>query len=279
MNRLIIILSLIICQLGMAQEQQESQTADSDKSAEAIEGLYEQEKSQENKIESQPEETVKSEPEEKRELPDVKKLSNLNQLELFDDVATIQKRFLPKTKRFEAFIGAATTINDAFFAQNGLNGRLGYYFSERWGVEGNLGWMSSSDKAVTTALQEIAVNTGGQVATELYYTLDIKWIPIYGKYAYFNQKIIPFDLYFIAGLGKSNVFTKNASNVVVKDSPLTFQFGTGQVFSITKSMAFRWEIGWNFMNTNNPISGQTDLQNNMFLQLGMSFFFPEAKYR
>lgn len=266
----------------MAQDQEAG--AQPEKAADEIEGLYDKEKSADttkaeaDKAEAQVEQQ-QPEPQEKRELPDVKKLSNLNQLELFDDIATIQKRFLPKTKRFEGFIGISTTINDAFFSQNGLNGRLGYYFSERWGVEANVGWFKSSDKAVTTSLQNIAVNTGGQVATDLFYCLDIKWVPIYGKYAYFNKKIIPFDLYFMAGIGKSNVFTRNSSLQIVQDSPITFQVGSGQIFSISKSMAFRWEVGWNFMNTNNPVQGGTDLQNNMFLQLGMSFFFPEAKYR
>ena len=50
-------------------------------------------------------------------------------------------------------------------------------------------WFSVSDRDVTSRLSAIAVNTAGAVSTELHYGLNLKWVPVYGKYAYFNQKI------------------------------------------------------------------------------------------
>ena len=75
------------------------------------------------------------------------------------------------------------------------------------------------------------------------------------------------------------------STTVSVDNAPTVRFGTGQIFAITKWMAFRWDLSWHFFNakstitTNTSQSSQEELHNNLFLNLGLSFFFPEAKYR
>lgn len=63
---------------------------------------------------------------------------------------------------------------------------------------------------------------------------------------------------------------------------MTIHLGTSQVFAWTKSMAFRWDIMWNMYQgtaENNDGSKEKLTQNDLFLGLGMSFYFPEAGYR
>jgi hypothetical protein len=85
---------------------------------------------------------------------------------------------------------------------------------------------------------------------------------------------LPFDLYFSAGYGSTGTSSNESSG--------TIHLATGQVFAITKSTAFRWDFSWNFFSTSVTDSNQstsTSSFNNLFLNVGMSWFFPEAKYR
>ncbi len=220
----------------------------------------------------------------------VTKLENLNQLKPFEDVAVIQKRYLPKTQRFEANINAATNVNDSFFSAYGIGGGLTYNFSEKFGVEFVGKWFSTSNSKATNQLLERGVVTNGMVVTELFYGADFRWTPIYGKFSYFDKKIIPFDHYFSIGLGQTQLATGSSSaatNIKVEalDDPITLRLSTGEVFALTKWMTFRWDVSWHFMKpevrtTNgSSVAVTSDLQNNLFINFGLSFYFPEAKYR
>ena len=157
---------------------------------------------------------------------------------------------------------------------------------EKWSVEGIFQYIQNSARNVTNKLSEKGVNTEGSVSTDQYIGFNIKWIPIYGKYAYMDKKIIPFDLYFSFGGGmtsprvaSSSLSSEGASEV--KSSPYTLRLGTGQVFAINKWMAFRWDLANHFISSEIEQSGKRKSQwnNNIFLYLGLSFFFPEAEYR
>lgn len=224
--------------------------------------------------------------------PEVKvnKLENLNQLKPFEDVAVIQKRYLPKSQRFEGNFNAAANINDSFFSAYGLGGGLTYNFNEKWSAEVILKWFSVSNSKASNQLLERGVVTNGMVATELFYGVDLRWTPIYGKFSYFDKKIIPFDHYFSIGLGQTQLQTgSSTTNTAIRveslDDPMTLRISTGEVFALTKWMAFRWDVSWHFMQpevrtvNGSNVSVTDDLQNNLFLSFGLSFFFPEARYR
>lgn len=204
---------------------------------------------------------------------DIKGVSDLSSLSEFKDIAVIQKRFLPKTQRFEGFGGLNGILNDKFFTSVGLSGRLGYHFTERLGIELLVMVWATGERDVTTSLKNSGVITTNFVSPQNYYGADIRWTPVYGKMSFLNNKITTFDLYFSAGAGITNT---NQGG-----SEPTIHLGTGQVFAITKSAAFRWDFSWNFYNAKSGVAGaqQNSLYNNLFLTLGASFFFPEATYR
>lgn len=221
------------------------------------------------------------------------RLENLNELKPFENVAVIQKRFLPKTGRFEALIGAATSVNDDYFTSYGLHGGLAYHFSERWAIEGVLKWFESSNSSAANDLLETGIVTNGLVGTELYYGANIRWTPIYGKFAYFDEKIIPFDHYFAVGVGQTSTVTGASSEASLEvqnadEEAFTIHLSTGQILALTKWMAFRWDVSWHFYENTSPIvtggsvatqGGDKDNYNNIFFSVGLSFFFPEANYR
>lgn len=205
---------------------------------------------------------------------EIKGVSDLSSLSEFKDIAVIQKRYLPKTGRFEGFAGLNGILNDKFFISFGANARLAYFFNERWAIEGIGMIFATGEKTVTHDLRERrGVVTTNFVSPTSYYGVDVKWVPVYGKMSFVNRKITPFDLYFSVGGGMTNT---NQGG-----SEPTVHLGTGQIFAITKAAAFRWDFSWNFYNASSGVAGakQNSLYNNLFLSVGASFFFPEATYR
>jgi outer membrane beta-barrel protein len=221
---------------------------------------------------SRPEET-KNLPvdEEVKALPDVKDVSSLGQLSEFSDIAVIQKRYLPKTNRFEVFPNLGFIINDSFFTNTVLSTRLAFAFTESYAVELTGMVIGTRERKVTSDLNNgPGVITRTLVAPQGYYGADFKWSPVYGKMGYFDRKIIPFDLYFSAGYGitKTNQAT----------SPGTIHLGTGQTFALSKWAAIRWDISWYYFKTTTS-SGTSSSFTNIYTMVGASFFIPEAKYR
>lgn len=206
---------------------------------------------------------------------DVSTLSDLANLAPFDDVAVIQRRFLPKTQRFEISGTVFSNLNNPFFNAIGASLRAAYYLREQYAIEGLFTFQSNSSRQVTDDLEEKrGITTDNVVTSKGFMGLLFKWNPIYGKITWLNRSIVPFDLNFNAGFG--------VTRTDYDSSAPTVHLGTSQVFAWSKSMAFRWDLIWNmFQGTSPQDDGTTQKvnQNDLFLGVGMSFYFPEAGYR
>ena len=197
--------------------------------------------------------------------------SDLGNLAPFREISVIQKRFMPKTGRFQLFGGGTILTNNPFFNTIGGVAKASYFLTESWGLELNYFALTTSEKQTTQELRDIQnVKTQNLVYPQSFAGVDLMYVPFYGKMAWFSEKIIPFDLYFSAGYGTTN--TQAGENAG------TVHLGTGQIFSLGKSYAFRWDFSWNFFDAK-AIDGSTSSFNNLFLTVGMSWFFPEASYR
>jgi outer membrane beta-barrel protein len=192
-------------------------------------------------------------------------LSGLAQLAPFSDIAVIQKKYLPKSHRFEFFPGLGLVMNDAFFNNLSLNMRLAYFFTEQYGVEAAVHLIGTSEKTVTKDLANKGVVTRSLVSPQGYFGGAFRWSPFYGKMGYVDNIIIPYELYFLAGGGSTQ------TNKGINAGTLTV--GTGQIFAVKKWMAARWELSWYMYSVNG-----TNVTN-LYATLGVSFFFPGAKYR
>lgn len=205
----------------------------------------------------------------------VDNLSDLARLQAFEDIAVIQKRYLPKTNRFEISALGFTNINNPFFNNLGVGVKAAYHFTEKWGIEGIGNWFSVAARQVTKDLEEkahvIAANT---VTARSFLGGAIKWSPIYGKVSLLNESIVPFDISFSLGGGVTS--TEETSG-----EP-TVHLGTSQNFAISKSWSFRWDILWNFYQATaidyDERKGKI-AQNDLFIGLGVSLYIPEATYR
>jgi outer membrane beta-barrel protein len=205
--------------------------------------------------------------------------SGLGKLAPFNSISVLQRRFQPKTKRFQFFLGLANVVNDPWFVGIGADARLAYHFTETWGVEGTGVFLTNSQRTTIKDLyEEHGVKTDSIVTAKGYYGASLLWTPIYGKMSLSSRRIVPFDMYFALGGGSTSVDGGTGGG--------TLHLGTGQVFALSKAMAFRWDFSWNsFKATPNPPSSNLTATpseqtfNNLLLTFGLSFFFPEAKYR
>lgn len=233
---------------------------------EALYDKYDQEKSKKREAVTQ---------KAKEPIKEVTTLSELANLAPFSDVAVIQRRFLPRTGRFELTGSAMTSVNNPFFNNLGLGLRAAYHLVEKHGIEFQYMIFSNTRRAVTNNLEEKRdVQTTNLVTAKSYIGGAYKWTPVYGKITFLNRHIVPFDLYFTGGMGLTQT---------QKQGEPTFHFGTGQAFAVSKKVAIRWDVIWNFFQAEvDSVTGTGTVKtshNDLFITLGASFFFPEATYR
>lgn len=253
--------------------------SENSKGDQEVENLYERFDSDEKVKESKRKQKEEERRSGTRDLkPETAGLSDLKELSPFNDVAVIQRKFLPKTKRFEVSTMFLAGLNNSFFNNFGFDGRFGYWLTEKWGVDFIYESISSSKKQVTNDLEDLSVRTRNLVTPKSYMGLTARWASMYGKIAFMNKTIVPFELYFFGGLGQTATDPGSSS--------LTYTIGGGQRYALTKSMAFRWDITAHFYSVDvEQLQGQAVIgtksqgQNDLHLTLGMSFFFPGAKYR
>lgn len=271
MNHLGIALISIVIACSVKAEAQSLPSGDATSSASdtEVEALYDKE-DQKAPAKKTPERLSQKKP-----VVEAQTLSDLAKLAPFTDVAVIQRRFLPKTKRFEASAAAYTNLNNPFFSSYGVDLKFAYYMTERYAIEGIVDFATTTSRQVTDDLSKNRkITTSNLVTSKGFYGGAFKWNPIYGKVTWLNKTIVPFDLNFSLGGG----MTLTADN---QNAP-TVHLGTSQVFAWTKSAAFRWDFTFNTYQANaiDENNKQSKVnQNDIYLGLGMSFFFPEASYR
>ncbi len=203
--------------------------------------------------------------------PELPQLSNLADIR---DIAVIQRRFLPKTQRFQLTGSLANTVNDPWFNNFGIQARLSYGFTEAFGLEGSFMYLTSAEKEIAKYLaSETGVATSSQISIKGYSGLHLLWTPIYGKTALNNRRIIPFDMYFSFGGGQTQIGNGTGGGTV--------HLGTGQNYALTKNSSVNWDFSWNIFSakTDRLATNSTQTYNNLILTVGYSIFFPEAKYR
>ena len=243
-SRVLAAVFLFICSHSFAQILPREDQTDS-----GLEELYDKfENEEEQKVEQRRKVEKKSEDEEKKIELKIENLTGLSRLQPFEDVAVIQRKFLPKTSRFELSGNGLISTNNQYFNNFGVGARLAYYFKEKYGLEATYHFVSSSKRAITEGLVDNQrISTRSLVEPESYFGLAFKWSPVYGKMAWFQKKIIPFDIYFTPGLG----ITSTAAG----GSDTTLSLGAGQLFALSKSYGVRWDFIWNYFSSEVVVDG------------------------
>lgn len=194
-------------------------------------------------------------------------IDSLKYLAPFQDIAIIQRKLLPKTSRWEAFPSVGVILNDAFFTNQIFSMRVGYHLNESYAFELVYAGLTQAEKQVTSDLEEfLSVFTSSIVVPQSYTGLDFRWTPYYGKMAYLDSSIIPYETYFSLGLGQTTTNQELA--------PMTLHAGIGQHFALNKSISVRWDTSFYWYRAKSADAVAESLYTNIHFTIGASFFFP-----
>jgi len=207
---------------------------------------------------------------------------DLPRLSAFSDITVIQKRYMPKTNRFQLYGGMDFLTNNPFFDSYGFNGRFSFFFTESMGIELGFWSHSVSPKTVTVDLEsKHGITTKTMLSSLGYLGASFLYIPFYGKMTFLDKFIIPYDLYFSVGAGSTQ------TSYIDKTAP-SIHLGTGELFSITKSFAWRWDLSYITYTARVPDvtdtgvtvdSGKKQFLSDFYFGVGLTILFPGASYR
>jgi outer membrane beta-barrel protein len=192
-----------------------------------------------------------------------------------------------KAGRFEVTATGNLSLNDAFFTKYFGGLKLGYHFSESFSaaVHGAAGAAVQSGSAVVCS-----ASTGCAEANEVMLRqvpgrirwlagAEAAWAPVYGKLNVLSEQVAHFDLSVFAGpdlIAYDTVLAKAAaaSSPAIATS-IGGHVGLGLRVFFTPSIAARLEVKDYVYAVKVPNVGSgSDLQNQLFAELGLSFFLP-----
>jgi outer membrane beta-barrel protein len=169
---------------------------------------------------------------------DIKKLEEKYWSAKDDDTSVVQNRAFTKAKRFYLFGSAGVPMNDAFNQGQVYYTSLGYYFTEKWGME--VSYMSAFMKDNDATDQFIREHKTVPNHNRLKDSTSISgmFVPLYAKMSFLDKQIIYFDMGFSAGFGTTNY--EIASDQGDKmNSTSSYHFTVFQHFFFTQHLAMR----------------------------------------
>jgi outer membrane beta-barrel protein len=198
------------------------------------------------------------------------------------EVYVLQNRKYRKDdKLYLSAIGGMTT-SGAFVDATVYQGRIGYFFTEEFGVEAFYSMNDSQKNDTYKNVQAAGLDTFYR-KIENYYGGMFLWAPFYAKINTFN-KVIYFD--WIFGVGGAKVSDKNNKNdimvsapgddVLVSESHTAMAWGTGPRFYLSESFSIRVDFTALHYNANRQITtsnAKSDRFSNYDLTAGLTYTF------
>jgi outer membrane beta-barrel protein len=153
------------------------------------------------------------------------------------DFSVVQNRLYSKAGRFALTGQYGYLINDQWSDGPTFSGSLGYYFSERVGVEGHLQVTNSVDnKALKNLRAQSGTANHGKILG--YQGLSLNWVPFYAKMSVLNSSIMYFDMAISPGIGVTSYEQQREVGNLQKNAP-TFALDVSQSFFFSKYAAVR----------------------------------------
>jgi outer membrane beta-barrel protein len=153
------------------------------------------------------------------------------------DFSVVQNRLYSKAGRFALTAQYGFLINDQWSDGPTFSGSLGYYFSERLGVEGHLQVTNSVDNKALSNLKSQA-GTANHGKIKGYQGLSLNWVPFYAKMSILNSSIMYFDMAISPGVGVTAYDQQREDGNISKTAP-TVALDVTQSFFFSKYAAFR----------------------------------------
>jgi outer membrane beta-barrel protein len=210
-----------------------------------------------------------------------------------DIVTVIRKPFL-KLHRTELRPMLSTTLNDNIVRHVGLGGELSYYLTDvlAMGVEGQYYQHTFEEPFDLVARQARRLPTVNQYNWSA--ALDFHYVPVYGKFAVFDKRIVTWEVAFTAGIGAiaTEVVPRDKRFAAFSNIDISPNIGADMRFFLFKWMTINAGMrDYVFIDKFEPVgrdsmhftsaddaanNAETALINNVMFQLSVSFWLPTS---
>lgn len=207
-------------------------------------------------------------------------------------IPPVSGQLFRKAGRFELTPTGNLSLNDAFFSKYFGGVKLGYHFTESLSLSAHAaaGTTSKTGSAVVCpqnsgcrpATDEMMFQVPGRIRGIA--GLEAAWSPVYGKLNVFAERVAHFDLSILLGgdvIAHDEVLSSPDARdlAAAGDEPsMTTTFGghvgIGARLFLAEWIALRLEVKDYVYVLEVPNNGGKDLQNQIFTELGVSFFLP-----
>jgi len=206
-------------------------------------------------------------------------------------VPPISGQLYMKAGRFELTPTVNLSVNDPFFSKTFGGLKLGYHLTESWsvGVTGAAGASSPSGSAsICTANQGCAKPTDAQLyqvpgRIRSMAGAEVAWSPVYGKLNVLAEVPVHFDLSILAGADWVSYDDVLSATVAAtgqtpdRVSSIGGHAGLGMRLFLSRLMALRLEVKDYLYSAKVGNLDKTQLQSQLFVEMGLSFFFPGGR--
>lgn len=194
-----------------------------------------------------------------------------------DRIKSIQPKGFLKRHRFELTPIFSFNVNDAFYQRIGGGASAAYHLADNLAFELQGVYYQQIQTDMVGFFQR--ANTALPKVSQLRFTTlaSLQWSPIYGKLSLITDDIVFFDAYLLGGFGLAYTETgsKMASNL-----------GIGLRYFLTSWLEIKLEVRdviyTETLKLNTYDTQYSDIQNHVFVTVGVSFFLPvdfEYKYQ
>lgn len=210
-----------------------------------------------------------------------------------DILVVVRKPFL-KARRTELFPIVGTTMNDNMVRHYTIGGQLSYYLTDvlAIGVEGHYyqpSFREPFDLVARQARRLPTINTYTWSAA-----LDFHYVPVYGKFAVFDKRLVTWEVAFTAGIGagQSKVEERDKKFPGFTNLLIMPNVGASMRFFLTKWMTVNVGIrDYVFYDKFEPTDRSPTMNatadeaksnadgaliNNVMFQVGLSFWLPTS---
>lgn len=210
-----------------------------------------------------------------------------------DILVVVRKPFL-KARRTELYPMVGTTMNDNMVRHYTIGGELNYYLTDvlAIGVEGHYYTESFSEPFDLVARQARRLPTVNKYNWSA--ALDFHYVPVYGKFAVLDKKLITWEVFFTAGIGagQSEVVPRDTKFPGFTNLLIMPNVGASMRFFLAKWLTVNLGIrDYVFLDKFEPTdrsptmnatadqakdNADSSLINNVMFQIGISFWLPTS---
>lgn len=208
-----------------------------------------------------------------------------------DILVVIRKPFL-KVRRYELLPFVATTMNDNMLRHYTVGAQLNYYLTDvlALGLEGQLYTSQRREPFDLIGRQARRLPTVNEYNWSA--ALNFHYVPVYGKFAILDKKLVTWEVLFTAGIGvaQSSVIPRDINYPGFDNFLIQPNIGAGMRFFLSRmltiSLGFRdYMFIDKFEPTNRSATTNTTADqakdnadssfiNNVMFQVGLSVWFP-----